>query len=88
MYNLKIKVMKGFKIIDSDCDYVIREKIINGRITKARYKTIAQYVRKNTFSNDCGCEWDCCGHLTSKTMNIVGANSNHLVLSVVENYNY
>jgi len=80
--------MKGFKIIDSDCDYVVREKIINGRITKARYKAIAQYVRKHTFSSGCGCEWDCCGHLSSQTMNIVGADSNQVTLSVRENYNY
>jgi len=80
--------MRNIKMIDRDYDYSVSEKIITGRITKARYKIISAYARKNTWHNSCGCEYDCCGHLSSVSTRIISANSNQVTLRVSENYNY
>lgn len=46
----------------SEYDRSISLRLIHGRLTKARYKAIKRWARKQDFSDHCGCEHDCCGH--------------------------
>lgn len=80
--------MKNLKVIDGDYDFKVEEKVINGRITKARYKAIARQVRKGNWWNRCSCEHDCCGHVSSVRTNIISADSNQMIIHVRTNYNY
>lgn len=79
--------MRNFKKINGDYDFSVYQRTFSGRITKDRYKKLQRFARKNTFSNNCGCEYDCCGHLCSKGMSI-NYSKNQVIITLSESYNY
>jgi len=51
---------------ESDYDYAKGQRVIpNFKMNKANYNRIDRYCRKKTYRIHCGCEHDCCGHLSS-----------------------
>ena len=104
MKNTSIKESK-FSIVDSDFDSTrISERVISGKITRARRKAIEHSVRTfnrkweapygysfNGYAYRCGCEHDCCGCLVGKGMTVEfrKLGNNHIaVMSIYESYNY
>jgi hypothetical protein len=81
---------KNFTILeveesDSSTDAFIR--VITGRMTKNRYKSISRMCRNNSYSRHCGCEHDCCGCLCDQHMSFTYKNGvTTLILS--RGYNY
>jgi hypothetical protein len=68
-------------------DYRVYEHIIDGRMTKLRYKIINRYARKNSWREHCGHEWDCCGCMFARGMELEYKN-NKWVLEMSESFNY
>jgi hypothetical protein len=62
--------MTKFNLIDGDMDYRTYEHVIDGRMTKLRYKILSRVVRKGTWHSHCGHEWDCCGCMHSQSMRL------------------
>lgn len=79
--------MIKFELIDGDMDYSVYEHVIDGRMTKLRYKIISRYVRKNSWRGHCGHEWDCCGCMYAQSMDLE-YKDNKWTLYKVNNYNY
>jgi hypothetical protein len=57
---------------DADIDYRTCQRTFSGRMTRARYKLIHRYCRRNSFSTHCGHEWDCCGCLCRQRLSFYG----------------
>lgn len=73
----------------SDMDSVTVFRLIKGRLTWRRYKTLFSYCRKNTFHSRCGCEHDCCGHEHSRYMELThNPVTNKTLITQTFNYNY
>jgi len=79
--------MTKFNIIDADMDYRTYEHTIDGRMTKLRYKIINRYARKNSWREHCGHEWDCCGCMFARNVELEYQN-NKWTLRMSENFNY
>ena len=93
-----------FKQIDGDYDYSRTERVITGKITKARRKAIEHAVRvfnrewsapygisPNGYAYNCGCSHDCCGCLTRKWANATFENwgkNNSAIIQINSRYNY
>lgn len=54
-----------WKQLDGDIDYRSFVRTISIKPTKANYKRIDRYCRRKSYRTHCGCEHDCCGHLSS-----------------------
>lgn len=69
-----------------DVNILVRQ--INGRITKARYKLINRWARKNSVRSEyCGHAHDCCGcHV--RTWVDVEFTKNSATLTMTEYFNY
>lgn len=74
-------------IDDGDMDYRIYLREFSGRMTKQRYKAIADYCRRNSYSLRCGCEHDCCGHMTGQDISFTYSR-NQVSLRLSIGYNY
>lgn len=59
-----------WNLVDGDCDWRTYEHIIDGRMTKLRYKILSRYVRKNSWREHCGHEWDCCGCMFAERLSL------------------
>lgn len=81
-------------------DFVCEERVLDGRMTKARYKAIMHHVRKYNYDNRapygisangypyrCGCMHDCCGCLIGTSMDAQVSHSK-TVLSRGFSFNY
>ncbi len=80
--------MRNFEVIEGDIDYNVSTRIIKGRLTKRRYKAIARYCRIHSGRVPyCGCEHDCCGHVTSRWMTPYFSQGEAYITYVI-NYNY
>jgi hypothetical protein len=79
--------MTKFTLIDGDMDYRVYEHVIDGRMTKSRYKIINRYARKSSWREHCGHEWDCCGCMFARRMELKYKN-NKWILGMVESFNY
>lgn len=95
---LNFSKMKNFKAIESDYDYNVSQRQFSGKLTKNRYKAINRYVRKinnthiygtspNGYAYRCGCEHDCCGCLSSQSLEFT-YKYNQVVLTFIQTYNY
>jgi hypothetical protein len=80
--------MTKFNLIDGDMDYRTYEHIINGRMTKLRYKILSRYARKKSWRDSgCGHEWDCCGCMTSEYMSLNYIDGVWRI-TISQNFNY
>lgn len=91
--------MKNFKATpDSDYDYQISQRTFTGRITKGRWKKLQRAARKfsnaslygkspNGYNYTCGCSYDCCGCLSSQSMQ-VSYQQNQVCITLSQSYNY
>jgi len=80
--------MKNFKVSGGDIDYTVYDRIITGRLTPKRYKTIMRYARVRTNRmGHCGHEWDCCGCLHSTHMAVTFIGS-MVYLQYTQQFNY
>lgn len=79
--------MKNFKLVDGDESSSLFEKTLIGRITKNRYKVLSSYVRSKSYSQHCGCEWDCCGCVFAVSYKLQVTN-NQVKIQMVESRNY
>jgi hypothetical protein len=79
--------MIKFELIDGDMDYRVYEHVIDGRMTKLRYKIINRYARKRNWRGHCGHEWDCCGCMYAQGMDLE-YKDNKWVLYKTESFNY
>lgn len=73
-----------------DCfDTRYYERVFSGRLTKARYKSLARacrvYSRRPKYR--CGCEHDCCGCLCSQYMTFTYSR-NQVVINFTQGFNY
>lgn len=71
----------------SDYDYRTFERELSGKLTKARYKRLMSYCRKNTFTEKCGCEHDCCGHMCGQYMT-ANITPGKIVIELAQSFNY
>jgi len=91
---------KRFDLELGDLDKTKFVRVIEGRITRKRYKLIKRFVRKYNIDNRypygvsekgyayrCGCEHDCCGHLVRTEMFATFGN-NKTTIELISNYNY
>lgn len=63
--------MTKFNLIEGDMDYRTYEHVIDGRMTKLRYKILSRYARKKSWrGGGCGHEWDCCGCMIGEYMRL------------------
>lgn len=76
-----------FVSMGGDCDYHIYERYFSGRMTKARYKALDGYCRRNTFRMHCHHDHDCCGCMTSQRVTF-SYSRNCVVVSLSQHYNY
>ena len=53
--------MRRLNIVESDMDGRTYVRIFSGRMTKMRYKVIDRYCRRNSVSERCHHDYDCCG---------------------------
>ena len=79
--------MTKFILIDGDMDYSVYEHVISGRMTKLRYQIINRYARKNSWRKHCGHEWDCCGCMYARSMELE-YKDNKWILGMSESFNY
>lgn len=81
--------MKNFKRVSSDMDCQVMEKTINCvRLTRRRMKLILAYCRTHTKRwGNCGHEWDCCGCVSSTSMEIE-YNYPFIILTYTVQFNY
>lgn len=76
-------ITNKFKAIDGDYDFSLFERVIQGRLTKSRFKIINKVVKKWNYNHEapygysmngypyrCGCEHDCCGCLSSENISV------------------
>lgn len=77
----------GFVPIANDIDFHTFQKVLDGRITKNRYKLLDRWVRSQNKKYHCGHDWDCCGclHSTSATLLVT---PNKAEILVTYSYNY
>lgn len=81
--------MKNFQIFGGDIDHTIYDRVITGRLTRKRYKTIMRYARMRSRSlGHCGHEWDCCGCVSATYMNVDFTELDTVYIQYTVNYNY
>ena len=85
----KFYSMRNFKVVDGDVDFEVVERVIKGRFTKKRFKTIHRAARERLGGKVpyCGCVYDCCGCLSSKGVSFDFRNG-ALVIQASRYYNY
>jgi hypothetical protein len=79
--------MRNFKYVDGDESSRLFEKTLIGKITKNRYKVLSSYVRRKSYRQHCGCEWDCCGCVFAVSYSLQMTN-NQVTIQMVESRNY
>ncbi len=77
-----------YKLIYSELDNCLYERTFIGRMTKQRYKLISRYCRKQTKEFNCGCSYDCCGHMYSQRVSFEFKYNMLTVISVRRMFNY
>ena len=82
-----MKDMNKFKFVDGDESSTHYERTLNGKLTKSRYKLLSSYVRKKSYTEHCGCEWDCCGCLFQVSYGLQIIN-NQVTIQMSEYRNY
>lgn len=70
---------------DMDIELAIRP--IVGNVTKERFKTLYRIARKHTESLRCGHDWDCCGCVCRRYVDVVRHNG-VLSIRVEQHRNY
>lgn len=79
--------MKNFKLVNGDESVSNFERVLNGKVTKSRYKLLASYVRRKSFSFNCGCDWDCCGCVFQENYGI-NISNNQIRITMSQHRNY
>jgi hypothetical protein len=77
--------------VDGDFDFRSYERIISGNFTKARVKALLRFSRRFTSrSLNCGHEFDCCGCLSSRQVNVEFSNGSYKYarITLVEHFNF
>jgi len=78
--------MKNFKLIDGDISSSLYEKTLIGKVTKNRYKILSSYLRRKSYRQHCGHEWDCCGCVFAVSFSLQATN-NQFTIQMVESRN-
>jgi len=92
--------MRNFKALDSDYDYRVFQRIIEGRLTKRRYEILSKFIRQknnsfkypygtspNGYAYNCGCEHDCCGCLSGEHIK-AEFTKDKIVITHSQSFNY
>lgn len=92
--------MRNFKALDSDYDYRVFQRIIEGNLTQKRIDIIQSFVEKandymqypygmspNGYAYNCGCEHDCCGCLSGERIK-AEFTKDKIVITHSQSFNY
>ena len=79
--------MTKFKFVNGDESSNHYERTLNGKLTKNRYKLLQSYVRRKSYTENCGCDWDCCGCLFEVSYKLK-VNNNQVTIQMSEYRNY
>ena len=79
---------KNITLLTNDADHRVFSFSFSGRMTEYRQEVIKRYCANGSYQADhCGCEHDCCGHLTEQTMTFQHAH-NLTTITVSQAFNY
>jgi hypothetical protein len=82
--------LSKFILADGDIGFRSYQRVISGKFTKTRVKSLLSFSRKFTSHFNCGHEFDYCGCLSSKQVNVEFSTGcyEYARILVVEHFNY